>query len=98
MGVQRRVSLRFVWQMDAATHLHAGADELRPLVGPEERRLAQPPLGADRGGASNSIRRGRSLAALQARVTWSGIVVQWPVDDDDRAVADRVVRIAGVRP
>jgi PAS domain S-box-containing protein len=77
----RRFPFRFVWQMDAETHFMLDSDELVHLLGPRTAALRGRPW-SQIATALHLDPQGQVAAALQARVTWSGIVVQWPVDDD----------------
>jgi PAS domain S-box-containing protein len=78
----RRQSFRFVWQMDSELRFVLGAAEFARLLGPKTASLLEQPwpeaaaeLGIDADG--------RVAQALAARETWSGIVVEWPVDGLD---------------
>src|SRR6185312_13494057 len=75
----RRGSFRFVWQMDSALRFTLGTAEFARLLGPQTAAVLDRPwseiaraLGID--GA------GRLAQALALRDTWSGIVIDWPVD------------------
>ena len=101
----RRLPLRFVWQMDAANRFTTGRDELARLLGPKTAALLDRPW-AEIADALKLDPRGRIATALAARETWSGIVVQWPADGEDRPlpiemsglpVFDRERRFAGFR-
>jgi PAS domain S-box-containing protein len=82
----RRLPFRFVWQMDAATHMTAGIENFATVIGPEtasvlNRSWAEVAdiLKLDAGGAV--------ARALASHDTWSGIVVHWPVDGSSDRVA-----------
>src|SRR5581483_6091701 len=77
----RRFPLRFVWQMDAATRFTLGADDFARLLGSKAAALLTRPW-AEIAAALKLDPQGQIAAALAARSTWSGIVVNWPVDDD----------------
>jgi PAS domain S-box-containing protein len=77
----RRFPLRFVWQMDAGTRLTLGADDFSRLLGPKAAAVLDRPW-AEIATALKLDPQGQVAAALAARETWSGIVVNWPVDDD----------------
>ncbi len=76
----RRAPLRFVWQMDAATRF-LSAKDLARLLGPKTAALLDRPW-AEIAAALQLDPQGQVAAALNARDTWSGIIVNWPVDDD----------------
>ncbi|MGE3147086.1 MAG: histidine kinase dimerization/phospho-acceptor domain-containing protein, partial [Pseudorhodoplanes sp.] len=79
----RRYPLRFVWQMDADERFTLSAGAFSDVIGPRvaiamgrhwreiARELALDPAG-------------EVAAAIATRNTWSGVVVQWPVDGSDR--------------
>jgi PAS domain S-box-containing protein len=76
----RRFPFRFVWQMDADTHLTLGSDDLVRLLGAHA--VVQDRPWAEIADELQLDPKGEVAAALLARDTWSGIVVHWPVDDD----------------
>ena len=101
----RRFPLRFVWQMDADTRFTFGTEEFIRLLGPRTADLLDRPW-AEIAAALKLDPQGAVAAALAARDTWSGIVVQWPVDDDAERLAvemsglpvfDRERQFAGFR-
>ena len=101
----RHVPLRFVWQMDAANRFTLGAEDFARLLGPKIAAVLDRPW-AEIAAALKLDPVGQVAAALAARDTWSGIVVNWPVDDDnDRLpiemsglpVFDRERQFAGFR-
>jgi PAS domain S-box-containing protein len=101
----RRLPLRFVWQMDAANRFTLGSEQLARLLGPKTAALLDRPW-AEIAAALKLDPQGRVAAALAARETWSGIVVQWPVDGEDQPlpiemsglpVFDRERQFAGFR-
>ena len=78
----RRYPLRFVWQMDADERFTLSAGEFSDVIGPK--------VAIAMGRHWHEIARelgldpaGEVAAAIAARNTWSGIVVQWPVDGSD---------------
>jgi PAS domain S-box-containing protein len=77
----RRFPFRFVWQMDAETRFTLDSDELVHLLGPRTAALRGRPWSQIATSLSLDP-QGQVTAALEARDTWSGIVVHWPVDDD----------------
>jgi PAS domain S-box-containing protein len=80
---ERRYPLRFVWQMDAQDRFSLSAGEFTDVIGPRIavalgrpwREIADA-LGLDP--------KGDIATAIASRNTWSGIVVQWPVEGSDR--------------
>ena len=77
----RRLPLRFVWQMDAANRLTLGAEDFARLLGPKNAAVLDRPW-AEIAAALQLDPQGQVAAALAARDTWSGIVVEWPVGED----------------
>jgi PAS domain S-box-containing protein len=77
----RRFPFRFVWQMDADTCFNLDSDELVRLLGPRTAAVRNRPW-AEIAAALDLDPQGQVAAALAARGTWSGIVVQWPIDSD----------------
>ncbi len=77
----RRLPLRFVWQMDAATRFILGTEEFARLLGPKAAAVLDQPWG-EIAAALKLDPQGQVAAAIAARDTWSGIVVNWPVDND----------------
>jgi PAS domain S-box-containing protein len=78
----RRFPLRFVWQMDATNRFTLGADDFARLLGPKAAAVLDRPW-AEIAAALKLDPQGQIAAALTARDTWSGIVVDWPVDDEN---------------
>ena len=77
---ERRHPLRFVWQMDTEGRFVVGSDEFLELMGPRTTAVfgrlwreiaADLKLDPD----------GQIARAVATHETWSGITVQWPVDD-----------------
>jgi PAS domain S-box-containing protein len=81
----RRMPLRFVWQMDAATRFTLGAQDFTKLIGPKTASVLDRPW-AEIAEALMLDPDGKVAQALAARETWSGIVVMWPVDSTDACV------------
>jgi PAS domain S-box-containing protein len=89
---ERRHPLRFVWQMDTEGRFVVGSDEFIELVGPRTmasfgrhwRELAAE-LKLD---PDNQFER-----ATATRETWSGITLQWPIDETDERLP---VELAGL--
>ena len=101
----RRLPLRFVWQMDVATRLMLGTEDFARLLGPKTAAVLDRPW-AEIADALKLDPQGQVAAALAARDTWSGIVLDWPVDDSDERlpiemsglpVFDRDRQFAGFR-
>ncbi len=76
----RQLPFRFIWQMDADTRFTLGTEDLARLLGDKTAALLDRTWGeiAD---ALKLDSEGRIASALASRDTWSGIVVQWPVDE-----------------
>jgi PAS domain S-box-containing protein len=82
----RRLPFRFVWQMDAATHMTAGIENFATVIGPETASV----LNRSWAEAADVLKldAGDAVArALASRDTWSGIVVHWPIDGSNDRVA-----------
>jgi PAS domain S-box-containing protein len=82
----RRNPLRFVWQMDAEARFSIGSDEFNRLIGPRTaagfgRRWSEI---AD---AFALDPDGKVARAVAGRTTWSGITLQWPLDDPGERLA-----------
>jgi len=101
----RRAPLRFVWQMNAATRLTQGAEDFTRLIGLRTAEVLDRPW-AEIAAALKLDPQGQVAQALAARDTWSGIVVEWPVDGSDERlpiemsglpVFDRDRQFAGFR-
>jgi PAS domain S-box-containing protein len=100
----RRHPLRFMWQMDAEGRFSLGSDEFTRLIGAHTaagfgrmwREVAE---------AFELDPEGRVLQAIATRDTWSGIVLNWPVDGGGRLpvelsglpIYDRKRNFAGYR-
>jgi PAS domain S-box-containing protein len=100
----RRYPLRFMWQMDAEGRFSIGSDEFTRLIGMRtaagfgrwwseiEEAFALDP--------ENLVR-----TAVATRTTWSGVILNWPVDGGDRLpvelsglpVYDRMRNFVGYR-
>ncbi len=79
----RRLPLRFVWQMDADNHFTLGVEDFARLLGAKTAAVLDRPWG-EIAAALKLDAQGQVAAALAARDTWSGITVDWPLDDDER--------------
>jgi len=75
----RRGSFRFVWQMDADTRFTLGTAEFARLLGAQIATALDHPW-PEVAAALDVDRDGRMAKALAQRDTWSGIVIDWPVD------------------
>ena len=82
----RRVPYRFVWQMDAATHMTGGIENFAHVIGPENASVLNRSW-AEVAAVLNVDGDGTVARALAARDTWSGLVVHFPVDGTDDRVA-----------
>ncbi|MDO8877771.1 MAG: histidine kinase dimerization/phospho-acceptor domain-containing protein [Pseudolabrys sp.] len=82
----RRVPYRFVWQMDAETHMTGGIENFATVVGPETASV----LNRSWAEVADTLKLdtdGAVARALASRDTWSGLVVLFPVDGVDGRVA-----------
>ncbi len=81
-----RLPFRFLWQMDAATRITHGAENFAGVIGPQAAEILARPWAQ----VSNELQLdsdGRVARALDARETWSGIAVAWPVAGTTERVA-----------
>ena len=78
-----RFPLRFVWQMDGANRFTLGTEEFATILGPKTAALLGRPW-AEIADALKLDPQGAVSKALAARATWSGIIVPWPVEDEDQ--------------
>jgi PAS domain S-box-containing protein len=83
---ERRQPMRFVWKMDTESHFTVESDDFVRLTGPRTtealgRRWNEivSLLGVDI--------KGQVLQAVASRDTWSGIVIDWPVDGTNETLA-----------
>src|SRR5665213_199769 len=100
----RRNPLRFMWQMDADGCFLLGSDEFTHLIGIRTAAGFGRPWSeiADRFALDPE---GRVLKAIATRNTFSGMTLNWPVDDDETLpvelaglpVYDRMRNFAGYR-
>ena len=77
--VERRQSLRFVWQMDADGRLTIGTEEFATAIGPQAAATLSRPwreIATD----LNLDTDGQIERAIASRDTWSDITVAFPVD------------------
>ena len=81
--VERRQSLRFVWQMDANGRLTIGTEEFATAIGPQAAATLSRPwreIATD----LNLDTNGQIERAIASRDTWSNITVAFPVDDAEQ--------------
>jgi PAS domain S-box-containing protein len=76
----RQQPLRFLWQMDAATHFTLGSDEFSNAIGSRTARALGrqwheivAALGIDP--------MAKIARAIETRETWSAITIDWPIDE-----------------
>jgi signal transduction histidine kinase len=79
-AAERRHPLRFVWQMDGEGRFVLGSDEFMELIGPRT-TAAFGRLWREIATELKLDPDGQIARAVATRETWSGITVQWPVDD-----------------
>lgn len=101
-----RLPVRFVWQMDAAQRFTRGIEDFTRLLGPKTAAVL---LSEPWGQAAATLKidpKGEVARAIAAQQTFSGIVLDWPVDDTNERLAielsglpvfDRDRRFAGFR-
>ena len=77
---QRRMPLRFVWQMDASNRFTSGVEDFARLLGPNTAAVLIRPW-AEIAETLKIDSRGQIARALSLHSTWSGIVVDWPTDE-----------------
>ena len=75
----RRHPLRFMWQMDEDSRFSLGSDEFSRLIG-SRTAAAFGRLWSEIADVLNVDPDGKVAAAVAARGTWSGIIVDWPAD------------------
>jgi PAS domain S-box-containing protein len=79
----RRYPLRFMWQMDADGRFSISRDEFTHLIGVNTAAA----LGRPWGEIAETFAldpEGRVGKAIATRSTWSGVILQWPVDGGSR--------------
>jgi PAS domain S-box-containing protein len=100
----RRHPLRFMWQMDTEGRFSLGADEFTRLIGAHT-ATGFGRLWSEIAEAFDLDPDGRVLNAIATRDTWSGIILNWPVDGGGRLpvelsglpIHDRKRNFAGYR-
>jgi PAS domain S-box-containing protein len=79
---ERRVPLRFVWQMDSDSRFSLDSDEFKTLIGPRTAAALGQPW-SELAAALRLDPDGQMARAFASHDTWSGIHVAFPVDDSD---------------
>jgi PAS domain S-box-containing protein len=79
----RRHPLRFMWQMDTDGRFALGSDEFTRLIGART-ATGFGRLWSEIADAFGLDPEGRVVRAVATRNTWSGITLNWPVDDGSR--------------
>jgi PAS domain S-box-containing protein len=100
----RRTPLRFMWQMDAEGRFSLGSDEFTRLIGTRT-AAGFGRLWSEIADTFGLDPDGRVVRAIATRDTWSGIVLNWPVDGGGRLpvelsglpLYDRTRNFAGYR-
>jgi PAS domain S-box-containing protein len=100
----RRHPLRFMWQMDPESRFSLGSDEFTRLIGART-AAGFGRLWSDIAEVFGLDPDGSVLKAVATRDTWSGIVLNWPVDGGGRLpvelsglpIYDRARNFAGYR-
>ena len=100
----RRHPLRFMWQMDREGRFSLGSDEFTRLIGART-AASFGRLWSEIAGVFGLDPEGRVAKAVATRDTWSGIVLNWPVDGGERLrvelsglpMFDRARNFAGYR-
>ncbi len=82
---ERRYPLRFVWTMDAALCFTLASSDFAETVGPRTAALLGRPW-AEIADALALDPEGRVAHAIASRDTWSGITIEWPVDDSEQRI------------
>ena len=84
--------------MNAANRFTQGIEDFARLLGPKTAAVLLTQAWREAAATLKLDPKGEIARALASQHTWSGIVLDWPVDGTERAAADRNVRPAGVRP
>jgi PAS domain S-box-containing protein len=79
----RSAPLRFIWQMDADGRFLLGSDEFTHLIG-SHTAAGFGRLWSEIAETFGLDPEGRVLRAVATRDTWSGIILNWPVDGGSR--------------
>jgi PAS domain S-box-containing protein len=91
-AAERRHPMRFVWTIDAENRFCIERGDFIDLIGPKTAAELNRPwvsITAD----LDLDRDGEVTRAIASRDTWSGISIDWPVDDSDERIA---VELAGL--
>ena len=81
-AAERRLPLRFVWQMDAQGCFTLGSDEFAAVIGPQSVATLRRPWSE----IATTLKldpEGQILRAIASHDTWSGISFAFPVDGTD---------------
>lgn len=100
----RRHPLRFMWQMDTDGRFALGSDEFTRLIGAHT-AAGFGRLWSEIADTFGLDPEGRVVTAVATRNTWSGITLNWPIDDGSRLpvelsglpIYDRHGKFAGYR-
>ena len=82
-AIERQHPLRFVWQMDAEEKFTLASDDFVELIGPVTAQM----IGRTWKDISATLQLdpdNQVARAIATRDTWSGIIVNWPVDNSER--------------
>ena len=79
---ERRLPLRFVWQMDAEGRFTLGSEEFAAVIGPQSAATLRRPW-SEIAATLKLDPEGQILRAIASHDTWSGITVAFPVDGTD---------------
>ena len=82
----RRVPYRFVWQMDADTHMTGGIENFAQVIGPEAASVLNRTW-AEVADTLELDGDGSVARALASRDTWNRLIVQFPIDGSDQRAA-----------
>jgi signal transduction histidine kinase len=92
MSVERRHSLRIVWQLDEEGCFSVGSDEFIALMGARTAIMMGKPW-VDMAAELSLDPDGQIARAIASRDTWSGLTVSWPVGEG----ADRLtIELSGL--
>jgi PAS domain S-box-containing protein len=79
-------AMRFVWQMDASNRFTQGLEDFTRLVGPKTAAVLLIEPWSEAAQTLQLDPKGGIAQALASHHTWSGIVLDWPVDGSDERV------------
>jgi PAS domain S-box-containing protein len=80
--IERRFPLRFVWQMDAGGRFQIESGDFTRLTSPRTAEVLGRPWN-EIAAALGLDPEGHVARAIATRDTWSGITIDWPVNDSD---------------